>query len=107
MSDYISRQAALDALEKIERMHPYKVYGDTDSYGPYCEGWSDAVCKMEHSLTIQPEAERTIKPTPLETGLQYFEFGTCECGRQVEKPKGSMQRGHYYCPQCGARLDWN
>lgn len=33
----------LQVLDMAEKMHPYKVIGDADTYSQYNEGWSDAV----------------------------------------------------------------
>ena len=33
----------LKVLDMAEKMHPYKVIGDADTYSQYNEGWSDAV----------------------------------------------------------------
>ena len=35
------------AIERTAKEHPYKVYGDADSYSPYNEGWTDALDRLE------------------------------------------------------------
>lgn len=40
------RQKILDYIDEVEKEHPYKVYGDRDSYSEYNEGWCDALDRV-------------------------------------------------------------
>ena len=105
MSDLVSRKKVMAALEKVERVHPYKVWGDRDSYSPYNEGWSDAVCLMEHDLVLLPDAPETVKVENIHEeysleGICFLTYGDCErCGATV-------QLGDKFCCECGAKLEW-
>ena len=60
--DTISRQDAMDALEKIEGCFPYRVLGERNTYSQYNEGWSDAICTAQSWIkNMLPSAE----PEPL------------------------------------------
>lgn len=61
MADLIDRQAAIDALEKVAGLFPYRVPGDRDSYGSYPEAWNDAIGRAEMEIEKLPSAQ----PEPL------------------------------------------
>lgn len=78
---------------------------ETDDYfseAEAVEAWNRAMGATDICVG---DNERTAKVTLLNTGLHTI-WGTCECGRQVEKPGRNDQSGAYYCPRCGARLEW-
>ena len=64
MNDIISRQAAIDALEKVANLFPYKVPGDRDTYGTYNEAWNDAIGRAEMEMETVPSAQPTQPNTP-------------------------------------------
>lgn len=53
----VSINDVLKITTKVEKIHPYKVVGDRDSYSPYNEGWSDCVSLIESYLEKIPYAE--------------------------------------------------
>ena len=59
MSDLIERQAAIDALEKVAELFPWKVPGNRDTYDRYNEAWNDAIeraeIEIEELSSAQPE----------------------------------------------------
>lgn len=96
----VSINDVLKITTRVEKIHPYKVVEDRDSYSPYNEGWSDCVSLIEHYLEQIPfaETERTAKVE--HHGTISYPFHHCgECGREVEEYDE-------YCRQCGAKLEW-
>ena len=59
MDDYISRQAAIDALDVLCQEHRYKIPGKAETYSQYNEAWQDALARAEGAignlLPAQPE----------------------------------------------------
>lgn len=59
VQDCIDRQAAIDALEKVSELFPYRVPGNRDSYDQYNEAWNDAIGRAEIEIetlqSAQPE----------------------------------------------------
>jgi len=60
MDDLISRQAAIDALEKVANLFPYRVPGDWDTYGTYNEAWNDAIGRAEMEMETVPSVQPEI-----------------------------------------------
>ena len=60
MNDLIDRQAAIDALEKVVELYPWRVPGDRDSYSQYNEAWNDAIGRAEIALEQLPSAQPEI-----------------------------------------------
>ena len=60
MDDCISRQAAIDALEKVADLFPWKVPGNRDSYGHYNEAWNDAMGRAEMEIEKLPSAQPDV-----------------------------------------------
>ena len=58
MSDLISRQAAIDALEKVAELYPWRVPGDRDSYSQYNEAWQDALNRADMRKLWQDSKQR-------------------------------------------------
>ena len=95
----------LKITTRVEKIHPYKVVGDRDSYSPYNEGWNDCVSLIESYLEKMPVVEpkeRTAKVKDLdrrsETSMSWE--GICtKCGSYT-------MHGMNYCFYCGARLEW-
>ena len=57
MSDLIDRQAAIDALEKVAALFPWRVPGNRDSYDRYNEAWNDAIGRAEIEIEELPSAQ--------------------------------------------------
>lgn len=60
MDDLISRQAAIDALEKVATLFPWKVPGNRDSYDRYNEAWNDAIGRAEIEIEELPSKQPEI-----------------------------------------------
>ena len=60
MDDLISRQAAIDALEKVAELYPWRVPGDRDSYSQYNEAWQDALNRADSEIEELPSAQPEI-----------------------------------------------
>ena len=56
-SDTISRKAAMDALEKVAELFPWRVPGNRDSYDRYNEAWNDAIGRAEIEIEKLPSAQ--------------------------------------------------
>ena len=60
--DLISRQVAIDALEKVAELFPWRIPGNRDSYDRYNEAWNDAIGRAEIEIeklpSVQPEIIR-------------------------------------------------
>lgn len=64
MSDLISRQAAIDALDVLCQEHRYKIPGKLETYSQYNEAWQDALDRAEGAIGNLPSAQQWIKVTP-------------------------------------------
>ena len=62
-SDTISRKAAMDALEKVAELFPWRVPGNRDSYDRYNEAWNDAIGRAEIEIEKLPSAQPNLQPT--------------------------------------------
>ena len=99
----VSVNDVLKITTRVEKIHPYKVYGDTDSYGSYCEGWSDCVSLIEHYLENLPSAEPERKKgkwMPDKSGVVYWICS--ECGFASEAFGANIL--YHFCPHCGAEM---
>lgn len=91
MSDLIRREDAINALvEKGQSSKRYKLG----------EFWELNLLEIKEVLDALPsaETERTAK-VKWYPHLTKLADGYCECGEDV-------QREWEYCPNCGARLEW-
>ena len=93
---------ASNIVKRLSRDYSVPVTDDYFSEAEAVEAWNRAMGATDICVG---DNERTAKVTLLNTGLHTI-WGTCECGRQVEKPGRNDQSGAYYCPRCGARLEW-
>jgi len=59
--DVIYRQQAIDALEKVAELFPWRVPGNRDTYDRYNEAWNDAIGRAEIEIEELPSAQ----PEPL------------------------------------------
>lgn len=69
MSDLISRQAVIDALEKVAELYPWRVPGDSDSYSSYNEAWQDALNRAENEIEALPSVQPQPKWIPVSERL--------------------------------------
>ena len=56
-SDTISRKAAIDAIEKVASLFPYKIHGKPETYDRYNEAWNDAIGRAELEINELPPAQ--------------------------------------------------
>ena len=73
VGDIISRQDAIDALEKVAELYPWRVPGDRDSYSKYNEAWNDALDRAESEIEALPSAQPEQRYT--EEELRVFQHG--------------------------------
>ena len=127
MSDLISRNDALEMLVRVEKMHPYKVIGDFDSYLPYPEAWSECVSMIESYLEQIPSAEPEKKAPILKNGetmvcadyadgdgtilrKKWLDWVCPNCGWFVGEqyvPRRHNQTKSDFCSKCGQAIDWD
>lgn len=86
--DLIRRQDAIDAINHICPI--------VTEYDCALLDRVDVRCVLSDLPSVEPE--RTTKVTDL-----YGKWGHCECGADVFRPDVN---GWRYCPNCGARLEW-
>ena len=60
MSDLISRQAAIDALDVLCQEHRYKIPGKIETYSQYNEAWQDALDRAEGAIFNLPSAQPEV-----------------------------------------------
>ena len=116
----VSINDVLKVTTKVEKIHPYKVVGDRDSYSPYNEGWSDCVSLIESYLEKLPSAEPERKKGKWIKVHGYVTPGgdpvwkCSECGKGIhvygiEAPSYNRDYtdGHQWvaCPNCGADME--
>ena len=100
--DAVSRQAAIDALEKVAELFPWRVPGKRDTYDSYNGAWNDAIGRAEMEFEGLPP----VAPQP-KTGhwiiiddCEQFLAKCSECGR-IEDIR--MISKYPYC-HCGAKM---
>lgn len=76
MSDYISRQAAIDALDVLCQEHRYKIPGKGETYSQYNEAWQDALYRAEVAIfnlhSAQPHWIPCSEQLPPEENKTYW-----------------------------------
>ena len=81
--DMISRQAAIDALEKVAELFPWKVPGNRDSYDRYNEAWNDAIGRAEIEIEKLPSAQPTDAEIQRMQDIEQAMLDKAyECGKQ-------------------------
>ena len=73
MSDLISRQAAIDALDVLCQEHRYRIPGKRETYSQYNEAWQDALDRAEGAIGNLPSAQPEQRYT--EEELRVFQHG--------------------------------
>lgn len=99
--DTISRQAAIDALEKVADMFPWRVPGNRDTYDRYNEAWNDAIGRAEMEIENIPSVQPERKPGRWETYIISMLDGEgCRCS------ECGIEGVPYwdFCPNCGADM---
>jgi len=117
--DAISRQAAIDALEKVAELFPWRVPGKRDTYDSYNGAWNDAIGRAEMEIEglppvapqpktghwIERESGTEDKENGFETvivcsGCDFpattFYSEDCERRTQIRTS---------FCPNCGAKME--
>ena len=96
----VSINDVLKITTRVEKIHPYKVVGDRDSYSPYNEGWSDCVSLIESYLEQIPSAEPEPKEGKWIVHLYKLGRERYECSECT----GRCDLGYDFCPNCGADM---
>ena len=60
VSDTISRQAAIDALDVLCQEHRYRIPGKRETYSQYNEAWQDALDRAEVAIGNLPSVQQEI-----------------------------------------------
>ena len=74
MSDLISRQAAIDALDVLCQEHRYKIPGKGETYSQYNEAWQDALGRAEGAIFNLPSAQPQTSMLTVECKLDDEEL---------------------------------
>ena len=105
MSDLISRQAAIDALNVLCQEHRYKIPGKRETYSQYNEAWQDALDKAEGAIfNLPPVPPKRGYWTELHEHIymgnvvkEWTNLYCSECDAPNDKPTD-------FCPNCGADM---
>jgi len=101
----VSINDVLKITTKVEKIHPYKVVGDRDTYSPYNEGWSDCVSLLEQYLEQLPSADPERKKGKWEDSGWKIIYRCSECGNYLDFSGLNAGRGDAnFCPNCGADM---
>jgi rubredoxin len=110
MADLINRQAAIDALEKVAELYPWRVLGDRDSYSQYNEAWQDALNRADSEIEALPSAQTERERGHwVEIGDEPYDEWECDvCGFVIDG-SGCIDPEEYrdvykFCPNCGADM---
>ena len=100
MSDLISRQAAIDALDVLCQEHRYKIPGKIETYSQYNEAWQDALDRAEGAIFNLPSAQPERKKG------KWIYDGDCYICDQCKSAFGwwADSQTSNYCPNCGADM---
>ena len=60
MSELISRQKLIEALEEVERRFPYKVVGKPDTYSEFNMAWESCMDCVFSAVESQPQVDQWI-----------------------------------------------
>lgn len=101
--DLIERQAAIDALEKVAELYPWRVPGDRDSYSQYNEAWQDALNRADGEIEALPSAQPDLSGYSDKLWKAAYERGKAEALAEREKGKWiNIREGNRAdCDQCG------
>ena len=104
MSDLISRQAAIDALDVLCQEHRYKIPGKSETYSEYNEAWQDALDRAEGLIFNLPSAQpERIKGRWTKAYDGYD--GHVKCVQCFKTYDWDTQAQYYnFCPNCGADM---
>ena len=75
MSELISRQKLIEAIEKIAEEYPYKIAGKPDTYSEYNMAWEYCCDRIIQEIKSQPPADQWIPVTYRETTEEERECG--------------------------------
>ena len=104
MSDLISRQAAIEALDEIEAEV-------ADGYGYQYAKWREYFVEMPSAQPEQPEPkrgewlERDVIDEPKGKHITQWQSARCSvCGRYHTTPYLYSFTHYNFCPNCGADM---
>ena len=99
MSDLISREAAIDALDILCQEHRYRIPGKIETYSQYNEAWQDALDRAEGAIFNLPSAQpERMRGKWIDDGDPFMWKCGC-CGYRVKRYNNTR-----YCPNCGADM---
>ena len=111
MTDYTSRQEAIDALDQIfdrcEEIEAHLPEGDPDRIGYKMYPDYITVWKYLHQLpSAQPERKTGKWVHEIDTGADMLKCSACECRViELEYKTAVGLQGFTYCPYCGAKME--
>ena len=62
--EQFDKQKILNFIDGVEKEHPYKVYGDAETYSQYNEAWCDALDRVRGFIDRMIEDAPTIDAVP-------------------------------------------
>ena len=106
MNDLISRQAAIDAIEKVAELYPWRVPGNRDSYSQYNEAWQDALNRADSEIEALPSAQQERKTGHWIKTARWGRVYYCDqCRNYLDFDGVNVGRGSAnFCPNCGADM---
>lgn len=104
MTDYIDRQAAIDALEREKTYSTaYKDgYAQTDYFKQYNMGLADGIKALNKLPTAEVGPVKHGRWTPVTNGRGGFECSICHS--YAPSYQDGVEWLSPYCPNCGARM---
>ena len=115
MSDFISRQAAIEALD-FKTVHMMGVSNDekniTNPFAQYNKGLEDGIKAIRGLPSAEPEGKTKIE---MNWATYFDNMGTAvihipysykcgNCGCQLQRTYDGIDIN--YCPKCGYKLEW-
>lgn len=104
MDEYIDKDKAMKEVDDVEKIFPYDVAGDLDTYCDYNKGWSDA-CNVIFGVLFNMEKE-DVEPV---LHAKWEDYAICSnCGTYSDEGIWAQLDEYFkppYCPYCGAKMD--
>ena len=108
MSDLISRQAAIDAIDDVDWYHldnrGEMVHGANSSEHQAWYKAEDVYTALDSVPSAQPE-RKTGKWIKLDMHAHLADHKCTACGQECYVPTCMGEPMYTYCPNCGARME--